>query len=321
LISNPDAAEWDALLAARGHPPSLLQSWGYGQVQQDEGWRVQRVDLGSMAASVLLRGPGPHPWGYVPRGPVPASREALSALVEWARDRHLSGISVEPEAGEELIPTLQGLGFGPAAELHPRTTLLVPLAEEDAMLSQLKPKHRYNLRLALRKGVEVEAGDDAHELHRQSVQTGVRQGISVPALAAYQRRLRWLAWCRIYVARFEGEALGAIMVARFAGRAYYLFGGSSVSRRELMPSYALQWRAMLDARAAGCVDYDLWGSPPGPDPDHRWAGLWQFKSGFGGQLVNYCGAWEMTLDASAARLLRTVEPLSRLAARLRRRIG
>jgi lipid II:glycine glycyltransferase (peptidoglycan interpeptide bridge formation enzyme) len=62
-----------------------------------------------------------------------------------------------------------------------------------------------------------------------------------------------------------------------------------------MPTYAVQWAAMRAAAAAGCGDYDLWGVPPSRDADHPWHGLWQFKTGFGGELVELCGAWDLDL--------------------------
>jgi lipid II:glycine glycyltransferase (peptidoglycan interpeptide bridge formation enzyme) len=185
--------------------------------------------------------------------------------------------------------------------MHPVGTLVVPLGEDEAMQASFKPKHRYNIRLALKRGIRVEEGADARELHRQHLATARRQGISAPSVRHYQSRLDHLDWCRTYVAHYQDRPLAAIMVARFADRAYYLFGGSSGERRELMPTYAVQWEAMRAAARAGCHDYDLWGIPPGNDPGHPWHGLWQFKSGFGGAMVEFCGAWDLELAPLRAR--------------------
>jgi lipid II:glycine glycyltransferase (peptidoglycan interpeptide bridge formation enzyme) len=210
---------------------------------------------------------------------------------------------VEPEAPVAFGAVLRGLGFEPAAAMQPEHTLIVPLGPEEEMLASFRPKHRYNIRLALRKGVVVEEGGDVAELARQHAYTAARQGIRGPGLDHYRRRLERLEWCRVYAARVEGETVAAIMVARFAGRAYYLFGGSSDRRRQLMPTYALQWAAMRAAAAAGCRDYDLWGIPPSEDArDHPWHGLWQFKTGFGGERIAYCGAWDLVLSPLGERL-------------------
>jgi lipid II:glycine glycyltransferase (peptidoglycan interpeptide bridge formation enzyme) len=289
----------------------LLQCWGYGEVQAAEGWTPERIELGSVVATVLLAGRGIARWAYVPRGPVPADAGAIDALVDWARGRRLARLRLEPEAPSRVAEQLRERGFRPAPALQPQHTLIVPLAGEEEMLAAFKPKHRYNVRLALKRGIEVAVEDDPRELDRQHAQTAVRQGIAAASLRAYERRLRELPDCHIYVARHEGRALAAIMVARFHGRAYYLFGGSTGEKRELMPTYAVQWAAMLDAAAGGCAEYDLWGVPPSEDPAHPWHGLWQFKTGFGGSLVAYAGAWDLVLNPAAVGLLEARDRLRR----------
>lgn len=313
---------WDEALKRLGPPGApapLLQSWGYGEVQAEEGWSVERLILPSGArASVLLQGRGALARAYVPRGPVPAGVEAVGELIEWARDRRLARLTVEPEAMPGFGGELRQLGFRPASAMHPAHTLIVPLAGDEAMMAGFKPKHRYNIRLALKRGVEVEEGADAEELHRQHLATARRQGINPPSVRGYQLRLDRLEWCRTYVARHQGRAIAATMVARFDGRAYYLHGGSSGEHRELMPTYAVQWEAMRAAHEAGCRDYELWGLPPGNDPDHPWHGLWQFKVGFGGDQVGFCGAWELELAPLRAGLGRAGERLARARRRLTR---
>jgi hypothetical protein len=280
---------------------------------------VERVELaGGAVATVLHQGRGRLRRAYVPRGPVPATPEALAALAGWARERRLARLRVEPEAGPELAGALLGLGFRPAPAMHPPETTIVQLGPEEQMLAALKAKHRYNIRLGLKRGVTVEEGADPEELSRQSDATARRHGISLPQVAIYRRRLELLDWCRTYVARYQGRAIAAIMVARFDGRAYYLFGGSNGDAREVMPAYVLQWTAMREAAAAGCRDYDLWGVPPRPDPAHPWAGLWQFKTGFGGRMVELCGAWDLVASPLGAGL---GEAPQRLGRSLRRALG
>ena len=323
----PAEEAWDSGLRELAGPAPLLQSWGFGETQAREGWQVERVRLpGPVQATVLLQGRGRLSRGYVPRGPVPATVEGLERLVEWARERRLARLrvepEVEPEAHPELAGALRGLGFRPAAAVHPSETVIVPLGAEEEMLSRFKPKHRYNIRLGLKRGVTVEEGADPEELVRQSDATARRQGISLPQLAIYRHRLELLEWCRTYVARYGGRPIAAIMVARFAGRAYYLFGGSNGDAREVMPAYVLQWTAMRAAAEAGCRDYDLWGVPPRPDPSHPWHGLWQFKTGFGGRLVEFSGAWDLALSPLQAGLAAALgEGPQRVVRQLRRRLN
>ena len=313
------ASTWDAGVLGLSSPPPLLQSWGFGEVQAQEGWSPERVVLpGGGRAQVLLRGSGPLRWAYVPRGPVPATAAAVEELVNWARDRGFSRLRVEPETTHAFGETLAALGFRPAAAVQPRHTQIVQLGSDDEMLARFKPKHRYNIRLAERRGVTVEEGDDAAEMRRQSVGTAQRQGIALLSEAQFRRRLELLERCSVYVARHEGEPVAAIMVARFGSRAYYLYGGATGHKRQLMPTYAVQWAAMRDAASRGCRDYDLWGVPPTPDdPNHPWHGLWQVKSGFNGEQVEYCGAWDLVLSPWASRVGSLASQAKRMARRLR----
>lgn len=265
---------------------------------------------GGARALVLVSGPPGLRLASVRRGPVPATSTAVSELVGWARAAGVARLRVEPEAPAEFGESLRRAGWVVAPAADPVDTLLVSLVRPEEMLASFHSKHRYNIRLASRRGVVVErceAGAGAEELHRQHAATAARQHISPPGLAAYQRRLDRLPWCRVYVARVEGEPVAAIMVVRFGERAVYLFGGSSGAHSNLQPSYALQWTAMQDAWEAGCAVYDLWGVPPSDDPAHPWHGLWQFKMGFRGRPTTYCGAWEYAFRPRRAALARRLE--------------
>src|SRR6266851_2103721 len=193
-------ASWDGELDERALPSPLLQTWGWGEVQSRAGWTVERVRLsGGAMASVQLRGLGPIREAYVPRGPVPASPEAVSALVDWARSAKVARIMVEPEAPLEFGEVMRERGFAPAAAVQPQHTRILKLAAPAAMLATFKHGRRYNIRAGER-----------------------RESIHLPAWSYYQLLLDQLPWCRTYVARHPSthEALAAVLVARHAGRAY-----------------------------------------------------------------------------------------------------
>ncbi|HYM66718.1 MAG TPA: GNAT family N-acetyltransferase, partial [Patescibacteria group bacterium] len=272
-----EAALWDRELETLAAPAPLLQSWAWGEVQARAGWHVERVRLGAAGmASVQIRSVGPAREAYVPRGPVPATSEAMTALTGWARNARVSRLVVEPEAGGELAPVLLGQGFTRAEPVQPRHTRILALAPPEAMLPTFKHGRRYNIRAGGRRGVTVEEGGDAAELARQSAAVERRESIHLPDERYYRLLLDLLPWCRTYVARApeDGEPLATVLVARHAGRAYSLFAGRSGARSELMGNDLAWWSAISAAATAGCRDFDLWGVPP-PDAgaDHPWHGL------------------------------------------------
>lgn len=283
-------------------PAPLLQSWGWGEVQARAGWRVERLRLAAGMASVQLRGRGRMEWGYVPRGPVPADAASLGELVEWARGRSLLRLRVEPEAGVELAADLRRLGFRPSPFVQPQHTLILTLGSEEQLLAGFKRGARYNVRLAERKGVQVEVGRDADRMARLAAASATRQRISLPSADYYRLLFEHLPGARTYIASVDREAVGGTLAVHFDGRGYDLYSGASGEHRELKPMYLIKWEALRGALADGCGSYDLWGVSPGPDRSHPWYGLWEFKSGFGGELVEYVGCWELVFDELRNRL-------------------
>ncbi|HET9410969.1 MAG TPA: GNAT family N-acetyltransferase [Candidatus Dormibacteraeota bacterium] len=318
------ASDWDAALAAFASPPPLLQSWAWGEVQSRAGWAVERVRLDGAMASVLTRGLGPLREAYVPRGPVPATPASVASLLDWARERRLARLRIEPEAPPQLGEGLKSLGFAVTTPIQPQHSVVVRLRAPDEMLKGFRHGRRYNIRAGLRRGALVEEGRDAAELARQSAAVERRASIDLPERGYYQLLLELLPWCRTFVARHpeSGDALAAVLVARHAGRGYSLFAGRSGDHPELMGNDLAWWAALTACAQAGDSDFDLWGTPPpGAAPDHPWRGLGLFKSEFNGEEVAYAGAWEVELSRGGSKLLglgRSTRPAIR---RLRRNIS
>lgn len=304
---SDESRRWDDELAAAASPAPLLQTWAWGEVQSRSGWTVERLRLpGGAMASVQLRTVGPTREAYVPRGPVPATAEALDALIAWARGARLARLVVEPQAPAEAAGELKGRGLKPVAPIQPQHTRILPLRPPDEMLKSFKSGRRYNIRAGLRRGVKVEEGKAAEELERQSAAVERRESIRLPGRSYYQNLLELLPWCRTYTAHAPetGEPLATVLVARHAGRAYSLFAGRSGEHRELMGNDLAWWSALSASAEAGCKDFDFWGiPPPGAGDDHPWHGIGVFKAEFGGEAVAYVGAWELVLSTTGAALV------------------
>ena len=204
-------------------------------------------------------------------------------------------------------------------DVQPPDTVVLDLGyEEESLLAAMKAKTRYNIGLAAKKGVRVEEGGAAdlpawYELYRQ---TARRDRITLHDYEYYRRQFelaqagavggapaRRLADAgpelKLLLARHEGDLLAGILLAVHGRAATYLYGASSDAKRNLMPAYALQWEAIRIARRQGCLTYDLFGIPPSPDPAHPMHGLYRFKTGFGGRLVNRPGCWDFPYRRAA----------------------
>jgi hypothetical protein len=311
------AESWDA---GQG---SLLQSWGWGEVQARAGWAIERVRLDGAIASVQVRGLGPVREAYVPRGPIPSTVQAVRALLEWARERGFVRLTVEPDAPPDISGDMEKLGFSRTGATQPEHTSILALRPPDELIKTFKHGRRYNIRAGLKRGVAIEEGKDSAELARQSAAVERRESISLPDRRYYENLLELLPWCRTYVAHSpdDGEPLAAVLVARHGGRGYSLFSGRSGRHPELMGNDLAWWAAIAACAEAGCRDFDFWGTPP-PDagPNHPWHGLGLFKAEFNGTEVAYAGAWEIELSKHA-RLLSAERKTRGTIRKLRRNIS
>ena len=195
-----------------------------------------------------------------------------------------------------------------ASDIQPPDTVLLDLGQSlDALLAQCKPKWRYNIRLAEKKGVQVRCfpGNQAEDVipifYRLYRETAARDGIAIHTENYYRSLCRLAAdgtfdaehiLISIYIAYFEEKPLAAIITLFSPSGAVYLYGASSNEHRNLMPAYLLQWQAIQDAQKYGCPSYDFYGIPPTDDSNHPMHGLYRFKTGFGGAIIHRVG----TLD-------------------------
>ena len=115
----------------------------------------------------------------------------------------------------------------------------------------------------------------------------------------------------LFTAHKDNTILSGLILAVCGSAAYYMYAASSLEGRECMPNYGLQWEVMRFARSQGCVSYDLMGIPPNGKSEHPMAGLYIFKTGFGGRKVKFCGTWDFPYDTEAYERFKNAENISR----------
>ncbi len=185
----------------------------------------------------------------------------------------------------------------------------------EKIFSDMKPKTRYNIGLARKKGVSVfrASTDMLPVFYKRYLQTANRNGFpacsyrhfSALFSATVQSRKGYETFF-LLAAKGPDVLAGGIFVV--SGRqALYLFGASSSERRDLMGSHALHWEMIRIARTRGCLTYDMGAVSPGPDSSHPFYGLYRFKTGFGGKIVHRRGTWDFPFDEKKYDAFRNFE--------------
>jgi lipid II:glycine glycyltransferase (peptidoglycan interpeptide bridge formation enzyme) len=210
--------------------------------------------------------------------------------------------------------------------IQPPDTVIINLSDPtEKILKAMKIKWKYNISLAQKKGVIVKIGgaEKLEIFYKLLKETAARDGILVHNFEYYktlfEKCSQYGITLRLYTASHEDETIAAIVVLFYGKFATYLYGASSGNKRNLMPSYALQWKAMQDAKEAGCRYYDLFGIPPDSDPNHPMAGLYLFKTGFGGQIIHRPGSWDYPYKPFVYGLFNTAESMRKKIRNLRKR--
>jgi lipid II:glycine glycyltransferase (peptidoglycan interpeptide bridge formation enzyme) len=168
----------------------------------------------------------------------------------------------------------------------------------DDLLKQMKPKGRYNIRIAEKHKLKVEWGtSDAQvaalaELYATTAKRTGFVGRDATYFARLVTAVREAKLGEIIVVTHQEEILSAGLVTFYGGVASYLYGGSG-GDRSLMAPYLMHWEAMKRAKQEGCAIYDLLAIAPLGKEDHVHAGLTRFKTQFGGQSVRMLGSWDL----------------------------
>lgn len=309
-----DREQWDGFLTSqpRGH---LLQSYEWGELTKYLGGRIYRLGAlegGHMIGAMLLTiSPVPIPvplpglrfnWLYSSRGPTVERPDspALPALVEHvqaiAPQEHAVVLRLEPNITDDdpeldkWLAAYRALGFQtyPYAVHGRRSWVLDIRPGAEQLLANFKMTWRQNVRIAERKGVIVrEATSDAdfdayYELLKI---TSERDAFFIHSKNYHKEILRQFGSkgdAVLYLAEHEGEPLAAKMLIRFGNWCWDMFGASSNHKRNLKPTYLLQYRCIQWARAQGCSFFDFRTIPEVLEPGEEMWGVYEFKKGFGG---------------------------------------
>ncbi len=314
-----DREQWNAFLTGHpgGHIGHLLQSYEWGELNKYLGGHIHRLGAledGRMVGAMLLTvSPVPLPvsqmpglrwnWLYSSRGPTLVSPDspALPALIEHAQQQiakseHAIVLRLEPNIADDdpdqdaWLAAFARLGFqtNPNAVHGRRSWVLDIRPDADTLLANFKMTWRQNVRSAERKGViirEASSEADFDAYYDLLKLTSERDAFFIHPKDYHKEILRQFADkgdAVLYLAEHEGEAIAAKMLIRFGDWCWDMFGASSNNKRNLKPTYLLQFRCIQWAQSKGCSYFDFRTIPEILEPGEEMWGVYEYKKGFGG---------------------------------------
>lgn len=314
---------WDRFLEATP-ATGFMQSSAWARFRAAVGYdhyAVTLKDAGAVIGGALVgkwHYAPEHCFYYIQEGPVftpgDADADQVFAAILARLEQHrraetatVSHLRIEPR-WPHLPAFVQGFQAPACRDIfrEPRHTLSVDLRQPPAaILAQMKPKGRYNIRVAQRHGVAIVEDNSAQGLadftriQRSTTQRQEIDGKSshyfrdmVDAFAAEGR-------LRLYFAEFQGQRIATALVLHFGRRATYFFGGSLPEQRQVMAPALLHFEIMCAAHASGHEWYDLWGVAPPGALDHPWQAISDFKRKFGGTELSFVPTLDFVYDQAA----------------------
>jgi len=161
---------------------------------------------------------------------------------------------------------------------------------EEEIFNSFQSKTRYNIRLAMKKGVIVKEGtkEDLKDFHKIMQTTGNRDGFIVRSLEYFERMYDCMGkdQMKILLAYYNGKLISGTIPIIYGNKTSYLYGASGNEYRNLMPNYLLQWEMIKIAIKNKSDVYDLRGVQGKADNSN---GLYRFKKGFGTDFYEFVG--------------------------------
>ena len=153
--------------------------------------------------------------------------------------------------------------------ITPYTAIIDLIKSEDDILANMKPKWRYNIRLALKKWVLVEIVEKTDEnikaYYDLMLETTSRDWFSGNTFEYYKTFLKTLEKSKLILAKKDGIVIaGWIFVFDKEVSIYYYWASTSKKEyRNLMAPYLVQWEAIKYAKSIWSKIYDfLWVATP-----------------------------------------------------------
>lgn len=223
----------------------------------------------------------------------------------YAKQHRCAFVRLRPQLlnTPENLNRLRALHLRPSPmHLHAENTILIDLSrDEETLMANLRRQTRYEVRRAgkLNLSVEKSTSEKAfREFFEVQQETAKRQHFIPPSLkellAEHQAFGKNAVIYTAYSEDHQPVAYGLIL--KQYGEADYFEAASTDLNRKLPGAYLLQWQAMQDLKSEGFAQYNLWGIAPKGAKNHRYAKVTTFKTGFGGEIINFVPAHDLVIS-------------------------
>ncbi|MBR3204140.1 peptidoglycan bridge formation glycyltransferase FemA/FemB family protein [Candidatus Saccharibacteria bacterium] len=198
--------------------------------------------------------------------------------------------------------------------LHAQNTVILDLTKtEEELLMEMRRQTRYEVRQAEKKEIKVfedSSEKSLKEFHSVQLETSKRQNFVPPSLKELEaeRNAFEKGHLKLYIAKTkDDESIAYGLILSYGEEAEYFEAASTDLNRKLPGAYALLWQAIKDLKKEGIKRFNLWGIAPPNVENHRYSGVTTFKTGFGGEIVEFIPAQDIIINNFLYKIDEVVE--------------
>lgn len=307
---------WEKFILSMG-PKTFLQSWAWGETNEKESAKIFRLgfkkDDKLVGICLIIKENakrGPH--FIIPAGPIlnwkylKLVNYFISTLKDLAKKEKVWFVRIRPEVldtleSRELFRKL-GLIYAPM-HLHAENTWILDITpSEEVLLASMRKSTRYLIKKSLTQNLDLEKTFDSKsakilfKLQKETVKrhgfVGFPQSLFKAEIESFTKDKN----ASVFICKMGKVPLACAIIIFYGDTAYYHFSASTMKYPKIQSSYFLQWEIIKEAKKRGIKYYNFWGIAPENSHNHRFAGVTLFKTGFGGERVDWLHAHDLPIS-------------------------
>ena len=301
----------------------FLQSDSWMKFQADFGIRNHNISDKNFWSNILEYNlPLVGKYFYIPRGPISDKNikkaelgKIIEDLINLAKINKAHWIRVDNFDNKirSILKDKKYKAVKAPHDMQPRQIFVIDIdKKESEIMGEMKPKTRYNINLAQKKGVEIRLVENFENNSKKIERfinlikkTGNRKGINFHPDEYYRKMFKNISNdnLRLYTAVYKNKIIAGALLVIYGEIAIYLHGASSDKYRNVMAPFLLQWEMIKEAKKLGATRYDFGGvsiDEADKERGEKWAGVTRFKKGFSKKTrpIEFSGSYDIVINSS-----------------------
>lgn len=307
-------SEYEPLLISKNAP--FTQAWFFGEWQKIMGRKIERLKVTENSEIIGFFQIIKYPLSfgqsflYIPHGPVVKKNnlkflkffaEKLIQIVEKERSTFARFDFYHSFSPNDLTKArfkkTPNYAYN-SSYFQPKLEWILNIEKpEEEILSEMHSKTRYGIRLAENKGVKVEIINTDFQkyfsvFYDLMKKTAERNNFKLHPEIYYKNIFKNCEENKnafLAIANYNDKILATNLILLYGETAYFVFGASSDEFKNLMATYLLHWKSIIEVKKIGLKIYNFGAV------GKEFEGISRFKKHFGGELLEHSDSYDLVL--------------------------